>query len=60
MLCNERFGLVSIPESVTELHLFVDNDTGGDLAAQRGTEAYARAGRPIVCADLPSAGPIKT
>lgn len=47
-LGNERFGLVSIPESVTELHLFVDNDAGGDLAAQRGIEAYAREGRQIV------------
>jgi hypothetical protein len=47
-LGNERFGLVSVPESVTELHLFVDNDAGGDLAAQRGTEAYAREGRQIV------------
>jgi hypothetical protein len=47
-LGNERFGLVSIPESVTELHLFVDNDAGGDLAAQRGSEAYVRAGRQIV------------
>lgn len=47
-LGNERFGLVSIPESVTELHLFVDNDAGGDLAAQRGLEAYAREDRQIV------------
>jgi putative DNA primase/helicase len=47
-LGNERFGLVSIPESVTELHLFVDNDAGGDLAAERGLEAYAREGRQVV------------
>ena len=31
-LGNERFGLVTIPESVRELHLFVDNDAGGVLA----------------------------
>jgi len=47
-LGNERFGIVSIPESVTELHLFVDNDKGGDLALKRGMEAYARAGRTII------------
>jgi len=47
-LGNERFGLVSVPEGVTELHLFVDNDAGGDIAGQRGTDAYAREGRQIV------------
>ena len=46
-LGNERFGLVSVPESVTELHLFVDHDAGGELAASRGLAAYARDGRTI-------------
>ena len=46
-LGNERFGLVSVPECVTELHLFVDHDAGGDLAASRGLAAYARDGRTI-------------
>jgi hypothetical protein len=46
-LGNERFGLVAIPESVSELHLFVDHDAGGDLAAKRGRDAYLRAGRHI-------------
>ena len=46
-LGNERFGLVTIPESVRELHLFLDNDAGGDLAEERAREAYARAGRRI-------------
>lgn len=46
-LGNERFGLVSIPESVTELHLFVDHDAGGDLAAERGLAAYASDGMTI-------------
>lgn len=46
-LGNERFGLVSVPESVTELHLFVDHDAGGELAASRGFEAHARDGRTI-------------
>lgn len=46
-LGNERFGLVSVPESVTELHLFVDHDIGGELAASRGLAAYARDGRTI-------------
>lgn len=47
-LGNERFGLVTIPESVRELHLFVDNDAGGRLAEERACEAYAREGRRIV------------
>lgn len=46
-LGNERFGLVSVPESVSELHLFVDHDAGGELAASRGLAAYARDGRTI-------------
>ena len=46
-LGNERFGLVSVPESVTELHLFVDHDAGGELAASRGLAAYARDARAI-------------
>ena len=47
-LGNERFGLVMIPESVRELHLFVDHDAGGSLAEQRAREAYALEGRRIV------------
>jgi hypothetical protein len=46
-LGNERFGLVSVPESVTELHLFVDHDAGGELAASRGLSAYACDGRTV-------------
>lgn len=46
-LGNERFGLVSVPESVTELHLFIDHDAGGKLAASRGLAAYVLAGRTI-------------
>ena len=47
-LGNERFGLVTIPESVRELHLFVDNDAGGLLAEKRAREAYALEHRRIV------------
>lgn len=47
-LGNERFGIAAIPERVTELHLFVDADKGGELALKRGIEAYARAGRTII------------
>ena len=47
-LGNERFGLVAIPESVRELHLFVDNDRGGDLAEERGREGYRQEGRRIL------------
>ncbi|CCW18707.1 virulence-associated protein E [Sphingobium indicum BiD32] len=32
---------MSIPESVRELHLFVDHDAGGDLAEERARSAYA-------------------
>ena len=41
-------GLVTIPESVRELILFVDNDAGGLLAEKRAREAYARKDRRIV------------
>ncbi len=47
-LGNERFGIVAIPERITELHLFVDADKGGELALKRGIEAYARPGRMII------------
>jgi hypothetical protein len=47
-LGNERFGLVSIPESVRELHLFVDHDAGGDIAEERARSAYACEHRTIV------------
>jgi putative DNA primase/helicase len=46
-LGNERFGLVAIPESVGELHLFIDNDAGGALAEQRALKAYAAPNRVI-------------
>ena len=47
-LGNERFGLVSIPESVRELHLFVDHDAGGELAEERARSTYACENRTIV------------
>ena len=47
-LGNERFGLVSIPESVRELHLFVDHDPGGELAEERARSAYACENRTII------------
>lgn len=46
-LGNERFGLVAIPESVRELHLFIDNDAGGELAERRALKAYPAPGRVI-------------
>lgn len=46
-LGNERFGLVAIPESVRELHLFIDNDRGGELANQRALKAYSASCRVI-------------
>jgi len=47
-LGNERFGLVAIPQSVSELHLFIDHDPGGDLAEERARDAYAVEGRRIL------------
>lgn len=47
-LGTERFGLVAIPESVTELSLFIDHDPAGSEAERRAREAYARDGRTIV------------
>jgi len=55
-LGNERFGLVAIPESVRELHLFIDNDAGGELAAERGLKAYSAPGRVIQPRASASAG----
>ncbi|WP_298282805.1 toprim domain-containing protein [Novosphingobium sp.] len=46
-LGNERFGLVAIPESVRELHLFIDSDAGGALAEKRALKAYAAPHRVI-------------
>ncbi len=46
-LGNKRFGLVSIPESVRELFLFIDNDAGGALAEERALKAYAAPNRVI-------------
>jgi hypothetical protein len=46
-LGNERFGLVSVPESVRELFLFIDNDAGGTLAEERARKAYAAPHRVI-------------
>src|SRR3546814_4859600 len=47
-LGNERFGLATIPDSVRQLYLFVDNDAGGRLAEERAREAYACEGRLII------------
>lgn len=47
-LGNERFGIVAVPESITELHLFVDADKGGDIALKRGMEVYEGPGRTII------------
>ena len=55
-LGNERFGLVAIPESITELHLFVDHDAGGELAATRGLDAYVSPNRKILIRKVRSRG----
>nr|WP_239017840.1 toprim domain-containing protein [Sphingomonas aracearum] len=48
-LGNERFGLVAIPESVRELHLFIDNDPGGELADRLDGRGHAE---PPACGPL--------
>ena len=47
-LGNERFGIVTIPESVKQLYLFVDHDAGGDLAEAKAREHFQMPGRSIV------------
>ncbi|MEH6663055.1 MAG: toprim domain-containing protein, partial [Parasphingorhabdus sp.] len=47
-LGNERFGIVTIPESVKQLHLFVDHDAGGDLAEAKAREHFQMPGRSII------------
>jgi hypothetical protein len=44
-LGNERFGAVSISESVTDLYLCVDADAGGEIAEARARRLYAD--RPV-------------
>ena len=55
-LGTERFGLVAIPESVRELHLFIDHDAGGAQAEARARAAYAREGRTILTHRPPQPG----
>jgi len=47
-LGNERFGIVTIPESIKRLYLFVDHDTGGDLAETKAQEHFQITGRTII------------
>jgi putative DNA primase/helicase len=48
ILGNARFGLVAIPDSVTELHLFLDADDDGALAEARSLDQDARPKRTII------------
>lgn len=47
-LGNERYGIVTIPESVKQLYLFVDHDAGGDLAEAKAREHFQMPGRSII------------
>ena len=47
-LGNERFGIVTIPESVKTLYLFVDHDAGGNLAAAKAHKHFEMPGRCII------------
>ncbi|WP_408591311.1 toprim domain-containing protein [Novosphingobium sp.] len=55
-LGTERFGLVAIPESVNEVHLFIDHDAGGVQADARARAAYSREGRTILTHRPPQPG----
>lgn len=56
-LGNARFGSVAIPDSVTELHLFLDADRGGDIAEARSRKDYALPERTVVAHRPPA--PVK-
>ncbi|MCW1384850.1 toprim domain-containing protein [Novosphingobium sp. KCTC 2891] len=45
VLGNERFGTVTVPETVTDLYLCVDADAGGEIAVARARRLYAD--RPV-------------
>lgn len=47
-LGNARFGTVAIPETVKELHLFLDEDAGGCLADRKARAVHARPGLEII------------
>ncbi|MGB3723152.1 MAG: toprim domain-containing protein [Pacificimonas sp.] len=47
LLGNLRFGTAAIPESVDDLHLFVDNDKGGETAWKLGQAYFEKPGRTI-------------
>jgi putative DNA primase/helicase len=50
-LGNERFGQVAIPDSIRELHLFVDNDPGGRVAEMKARIAHDRKDRTIIACE---------
>lgn len=52
-LGSRRFGLVTIPDSVSELILAGDDDLAGRRAVNRASVAYAKAGR-LIRTDFPS------
>ncbi len=55
-LGNQRFGIVTIPESVKELYLFVDHDAGGELAEEKARKHFEMPGRSIYRLSPPSPG----
>jgi hypothetical protein len=54
-LGSRRFGLVTIPDSVTSLILAGDNDTAGRRAVNRAARAYAADNR-LIRVDMPPLG----
>lgn len=46
-LGSERFDQIAVPESVTNLVLFADNDIAGEIGAAHAEHAYARPWRTI-------------
>lgn len=45
--CGRRFHAIAIPESVTRLLIFADNDEPGITAAERGAEHHRHHGRAV-------------
>lgn len=44
----KRLGRITLPDSVREVHLFVDCDGAGKVAAERAADIYTRAGRKVL------------
>ncbi|HUS96839.1 MAG TPA: toprim domain-containing protein [Hyphomicrobiaceae bacterium] len=53
-LGSQRLDKIAIPSSITEIHVFADNDQAGNLAAEKAADHYTRAGRKVLLRYPPS------